>query len=76
MLKDEIEKKIHEKKRKNKPEFTWVNSPNPWLGPWDKDNLIERKSKQTIKLNSQNIMLNDEIKKKINYKKKKKIGVN
>jgi hypothetical protein len=43
-----LEKKFNLKKDTIKwPEFTWVNSQDSW----DKDNLIENKSKQMTNLN-------------------------
>jgi hypothetical protein len=42
--------------------------PNLLLGPWNRNNLIESKFKQIMKLNFQPTVLKDEIEKKINLK--------
>jgi len=65
-----LKKKSIKKQQKKRPESTQFNPPYPWLGSWDSDNLVESKSKQIMKLNSQSTqMVKDKIEKTINYRK-------
>jgi hypothetical protein len=64
-------KKKSIKQQKKIPESTQFNPPNTWLGSWDSDNLVESKSKQIMKLNSQSTQtLKDEIEKNNQLQKK------
>ena len=71
MLNDETKKKKKDKKKLLKS--TRINLPNSWLGSWDHYNLIERKSKQIMKSNSQSTQnWWKKWKKKVNLKKEQK----
>ena len=49
MLKDKIKKQINEIKIQKETQVNLVKPPNPWYGSWDKDNLIEKKKKNSDK---------------------------
>jgi hypothetical protein len=72
MLKSETRKnQIYKKKTTKKPEPTWVNSSSQRLEIWDRDNPHIKKTRKNHKAQSlTNSMLNDKIKKIINFFKK------
>jgi hypothetical protein len=72
MLKSETRKnQIYKKKTTKKPEPTWVNSSSQRLEIWDRDNPHIKKTRKNHEAQSlTNSMLNDKIKKIINFFKK------
>jgi hypothetical protein len=53
--------------KKKKLEINRINSINLWPGIWDEDDLTKRKAETSWSLMPNNLMLNDEIKKKISF---------